>query len=394
MAAALFPGEANAAKAANATLNLAILFQTLDADNNPDNGISLPQNLAITGFSTALLEQEPEDFVDDLNSNSTITSTEDQAVSPSDAAEHYYANELPGTWFVENDDSVLTLTIDDATGEDRALRYIIAEIGKENDFTGLGTGLEAGVVDVEDSGKVVLVDLDVTARTRKAGACPLAYGERYEKDTLVPGTGTELKLVGEKLEITIAESNSDCEETTLTLTRHKPIKNTMVGTWLEYSPLNAKGNAIFDRKVGTTTNQSSGFSSDELLQIYFADKVIGVVLDCENGKCGSDEQNGLFYAEYSFTNNGASSSITLNEILVDTVTPDLTESFIAVNVPYIVGASSDNDTRRSGNDGEEDIVADRLLSLADLLGNFKLDAPLKAEYAPVEAEVEELSLDN
>lgn len=51
IAAHLFSGDD--AKIANATTNLAVLFQTLDADNNPGNGITVDGSITLTGFTPA-----------------------------------------------------------------------------------------------------------------------------------------------------------------------------------------------------------------------------------------------------------------------------------------------------------------------------------------------------
>ena len=379
LAAALFPNAADAAE--NATLNLAILFQTLDSNGNPDDGITLPNGLAITGLATNSLGNEPTEFVQALNANDSVTPGDKAAVNPSDAAEHYYANELPGTWIYEDNDSLFTLTIDDSAGDDRSLRYIVAEIGKENNFTGSGTGVEAGIVDFEDSGKVVLSDLDSNSRTRGNRACPIAYGERYSTKTQEGpdvGTGAELKLVGEDLEITTSSSGSDCAGVTVKLKRHKPVKNTMVGTWVDDAPLNKNGNAQFNGKfVGNS------FVADDIFQIYFADQVIAVTLDCDNSTdpnistnaCGNEEKNGLFFAKYTF--DSVKNVITLGDVIIDQVS--VTNKIVNKGDKFNVGPASENDTRRISEEegGEFSNFSDRLLSLVDLNGDFKLPSPLK-----------------
>lgn len=378
LAQALYP--ADSAKASNAALNLAAFFQTLDSDNNPDNGITIPSTLAITGGEAlkAALEQAPATFTQTLNDNDSVTPGAKTAVSAADAAKHYYDTELTGTWVFEDANQLFTITFDARAGGESSKRYIIAEVGKTNNP---GTGVEAGVVDVEDSGKVVLVQLGNEDKTRElATSCPAVYGEQIdEEQEVVIGTGSELKFVGDKLTLTYNGSGESCAQKTLTLSRHVPVKGTMVGTWLEGSTVLNNGNPVFSRVTG---NQGvTGF--DELVSIFFSDRILFITLDCENDGCGPIEDsereiNGLTLVNYSFANN----IITFGAELVDT-----SNVSIDSGDTLTLSAATNNDTRRTfqecdsveiTNCQDETVTYDRLLSSSDLRGDF---AP--GEKAPV-----------
>ena len=93
MAAHLFVG--NAADIANATLNLAVLFQTLDDDQNPENGITLG-SATLTGFTPATaLALAPASFASTLDAALPVTH---DPVSVQEAIRHYYSTELTGSW--------------------------------------------------------------------------------------------------------------------------------------------------------------------------------------------------------------------------------------------------------------------------------------------------------
>jgi len=381
IAKALYPSDP--AAASNATINLANLFQTLDGDGIPDNGIAIPSTLVITGFDSNRLDDAPADFATALNSNDSITPGDKVAKSPSDAVAHLYGNELPGTWYLETAGRLLTITID--SPDDVSPRYVIAEIDKLS-TDGDSTGVETGIVDVESSGKVVLVALDATANTRSPASCPVVYGEQYADEVVVTGTGTELKLVDDKLELTMPACGS-VASAKVVLSRLKSVKGSMVGTWLEDGLINQQGNAIFGRRVLAPAAQmeapaaaaTTELNLDDIFQIYFADKFIQVVLDCEGQKCGTDERNGLIYAGYTFVSN----NITVGDVISDKVSVG-TDKVITKGEVIPTLAAEENDTRR-GFDGSVDagelIHFDRLLPVFELQGDFKPGTVIKQAHS-------------
>ncbi len=224
------------------------------------------------------------------------------------------------------------------------------------------TGVETGLVVITDSGSVTL-DQEGD-NTRLIDACPITYGDTQEH------SGSRLELVADKLVLDTIGSDG-CQIKKITLSRLRPVKGSMVGTWLEDPVINSQGNATFGPDEITTANL------DNIFQIYFSDTLIQIVLDCDNSGC-NDEQNGLLYAKYTFSNN----KVIVGDVLQNTVSLSDTSPVITKGDEIPFEPSSENDTRRSflGSVDTGTLTnVDRLLSTFDLQGDYKPGSPIKQQ---------------
>lgn len=296
---AIFADE-SASDINRAALNLAILFQALDSDGNPDNGIQLVQDVelpaSITGNDLALLKDAtPAAFADQLQNVLPGTLT---VPSPIAAMEHFYKYELAGNW---KQHSISTgsgapvaypghnrYVLLDANGH-----FIRAEYSTSNAY------LYTGYIEFDAE------DLTLTTRPNeralKTGSSPgsITSEIKYRAFDL------RVELTGNQLAFTRFDDNGDVENTYY----YQRIPNEQgkpVGVWAE---------------LDTELNGTPGTRRTSNGMLDFGDEVIGLfsiftdthwvhlVLDRpEEGQ--SCEFNGVYATEYTY--NTTTRTVTLD----------------------------------------------------------------------------------
>lgn len=91
-------------------LNLAILFQALDSDGDPSNGISIGATTLSTAITVDTLKTTPASFVADLKNESSLPEN-GNIPTPAEAFQHFYQYELAGNWkqhSISNTSGVIT----------------------------------------------------------------------------------------------------------------------------------------------------------------------------------------------------------------------------------------------------------------------------------------------
>jgi len=260
IAESLFPNDE--ASRTNAVANIAVLFQTVDADGDPNNGvITLRENAAIEGVSTENLitvcAQAPADFQQDLQTanagNNTIRddNTPPTVANPDDALERFYRNELAGTWLLARfeptsgpvepaslDSFTSVLSFDrgctsDCTTPSDGRTLINRFVGGDYDSVGnVSADARIGRVVYVRSDSPVTSDPNIGKflvrnpndnRLLRANATGSAAGSTDPNEDIY---NRPLLLNGDELVVQFADGN-------LVYTRFSNQKNTLVGTWIE-----------------------------------------------------------------------------------------------------------------------------------------------------------------
>ena len=180
-------------------------------------------------------------------------------------------------------------------------------------------------------------------------------------------------LHGNQLELTLIEDNITI---VATFERFNNEKGTLVGTWYEVF---AEG----DPGVTPAAAPDNGrvtFGSDVASVFYYflsSSRVMLVFTDLD-AEMTTDERNGVVLANYSL--NSAGTSLTFNDILLDTVSVDpVNNPALEEGLTVAVGAAMLNDTNRElidSSDIEQDIFTIyRILSLSERVGDFEQAAP-------------------
>lgn len=385
IAAHLFAGDA--AKIANATTNLAVLFQTLDADGNPDNGISVDDSIALTGFApTTALAEDPDDFTTTLD-DALPASVE--PVSPQKAIKHYYGNELVGTWkAVSLKETIVyggreeTEVEDVSTDDDLGFLFSFDAAGH---FIYSTWGLAVEDYDERDGdiaiGKVVYPESGTQVSMTGHASRRLVAGTAFSatdptEEFLDPDNQVELKLVGNQLVITLlwqddydGDGYQDDITSVLKLDRLQNEKNSLIGSWTEMgsgenvlSSVNADGTVNFGEDVrGWFTYYVSNST------------LVMVVLDKEEEGDGR-EQNGLVVMNYSRNGN----TVTVGEIKYDGVSLDREEPVISRGFTFTHALAADGRALSYNyGDGDTGVLA-RALSRAELASFVSNAAPALA----------------
>lgn len=346
----------DAAAAQTAALNLAILFQSLDSDGDPSNGISVDEAVDISSFlDTTVLQQPSADFA----SNLQTALPEATVPAPLDALQHFYLNEMSGNWrlaqIVGNAEEVIdkpTPGFDifiafDASGRSLWVEYNTAitpatcspfSAGYSAIYTGKATF---------DSTNVGMVTMASNGRALNTGC---AAGSTDHVADMFDGS---ISFEGAQLVIT-----HPTEGHRAYFNRFKNVKDSLVGVWSEMGGL-----------VTRNTNGTLEFGDtlDGLFQIYTGNRAIFVTLDrlADGENC---EQNGVHVSGYSY--DASAGTVTYGASLLNHIwempntcgktTPD---GWGAVTA----GASTDNGSQRPWDSG----TMARNLSASERDGDFR-----------------------
>lgn len=250
----------------NVATNLLVLLQSLDADGNPSNGITINDATKTAAAAASVdLTQAPATFAS--TSNSALTTVMNSAglqktapVSEADALAHFkdeFFKQLAGTWSIAATGAAITVRFDSQG------HYIIGEAGAAEE--GGQSGVEVGKIDWDPrTGKASLVGGSVTVDTN------LEWGLSH------PSGSEVFKIDGDKLVVIEGE-----DSTTLTRVANDP--DGLVGTW-------ALGSA------STMSTQTFTFFSNGTY--LMADPVGDTEYNStDDPKCGDA---GIEYGNYSF----------------------------------------------------------------------------------------------
>ena len=389
IAESLFPDDE--ASRTNAVANIAVLFQTVDADGDPNNGvITLRENAAIEGVSTENLvtvcAQTPADFQQDLQTanagNTTIR--DDNApptvANPDDALERFYRNELAGTWllsrFEPTSGPVEQASLDSFTSVLSFDRGCTSDCTTPSDGRTLINRFVGGDYDSEGDvsadariGRVVYVrsDSPVTSdpnigkflvrnpndnRLLRADATGSAAGSTDPGEDVY---NRPLLLNGDELVVQFADGN-------LVYTRFANQKNTLVGTWIE--DLSSE-NSMATGAPNSADGRHSFLRATRTIAYHFlnSSRLMIIVTDLDANTSNGDEQNGVVYANYTFSG----SSLQLGTILANTTAAMPGGGIVIEGASLNVSASDLNDTRRMLSETDATISIYRLLSLTESL---------------------------
>lgn len=390
IAESLFPD--NETSRNNAVANIAVLFQTVDADGDPNNGvITLRQNAAIEGVSTENLvtvcAQAPADFQQDLqtaNAGNTTIREDNQpptVANPDDALERFYRNELAGTWllsrFEPTSGPVEQASLDNFTSLLSFDRGCTSDCTTPADGRTLINRFVGGDYDVEESsvsadariGRVVYVRSDSPVTTDPNLGKFLVRNPNDNRQLRADATGSAagstdpgediynrpLLLNGDELVVQFADGN-------LVYTRFSNQKNTLVGTWIE--DLSGE-NSLATGAPNPTNGRHSFQRATRTIAYHFlnSSRLMIIVTDLDATLNNGDEQNGVVYANYTFSG----SSLQLGTILANTTAAMPGGGIVIEGESLNVSASDLNDTRRTLSESDETISIYRLLSLTESL---------------------------
>lgn len=259
-----------------AALNLAILFQALDNDGDPSNGITLSENTTLSDNVTvdSLSESSPQDFATELTSESLPANA--VIPSPADALKHFYKTELAGNWRAAggSNDSDIVMAID-GTGKVLWVEYDVdgtpAQCSPFNDGY---SALYTGALDFSEA------DLSVAfASSGRALVTGCAAGST---DTVAEMFDGEISLQGTQLVITQQGGSRS-----VTFDRFNNVKGSPVGVWQEGGEITDDGSLDFGADI------EKGFT------IFTDDRLTTVVLDRAAGSTNC-EYNGVYVSGYGF----------------------------------------------------------------------------------------------
>ncbi len=355
----VFPNE----DAAKVALNLAILFQALDTDGDPSNGI---QTAAETDLSQALdladLASDPSSFAISLTSNSSLLPDNANVPSPIAALEHFYKSELVGTWYqfipadtnspASNDQHRFVLI--DSKG-----RFIRAEF---SDVANGSSMLYTGYLDfASDSLRVSTVS---NGRELKTGMQPGAtVNNNRAFDLTVALRGDDLVFTGMR--------GNPASPVDYVYKRFTSVKGSPIGVWAELD-------TDYDGKAGTQRNDNGtlDFGDDVigLFSIFTEKHWMHLVLDRapEGSNC---ETNGVYVAPYDFEiNDNDEAVVTVGDTLLNGVwvEPENCDKTLPANSAVFTASESRlNDTLWLIKYDEDDEGAlARQLSTAELGSTF------------------------
>lgn len=312
-------GDAN-----TVALNLALLFQALDDDGNPDNGISVID----IDLSSLIIETElanpPATFA--ANLDAADTGGELVVPDPAAAAEHYYLNELVGNWrldYIDHEEGVIEPTSDfgifvafDASGNSLWVEYETE--GSPAACSPFQTGYSA----IYTGAATFAVDGEITMESNERDL--LTGCVAGSTDHVADMFGGEITFDGDQLVITHPSVTARKSY----FNRFDNEKNTLVGFWAE--------------SESTTTRYADatlefGGEIDGLYNFFTSDRWVTVVLDRLPGgeNC---EYNGVHVSSYTVTGSAVDATSLLNHIWENPANCDK-EVWTAFNFD----ASEDND---------------------------------------------------
>lgn len=389
LAEALFAGDET--KIGNATINLAILFQSLDDDGVALNGINIRNDASLNAFTPATdLAQAPETFV--LEGTRGGESGEISAIDPVEALSHYYRNELMGTWRASAVRETVVFgaekpaeSIDFELSDD--VGFIFAFDGDESGRFIYGTWDTASETDEERTGDIAVGDVrypegedDLVIRLDGTGSRVWSdAGSSTDPDEPLMHGDVSVKLKGSKLVITNVyeeDVDEDGEEDTVTavftLDRVNNSKDSLLGAWVEQHDHETGDGLVEDSfESGPVGALSFGYGVSGVLMVYLSDSLLAYFvtdIDDEQQEAGTGfGRNGLIVASYSRSGD----SITVGNIKHDGVSTDASGPLLAGDdATYTHGPVAANGRTAVLNyvpgDADEAEEVTRFLSTAEL----------------------------
>ena len=391
LAEELAEGAADPAAAqANILANLTTLFQTLDNDGDPENGAIQIRQGATLGNTEALLanlDDAPATFQGELST--AITMGEElrdegepapTVVTDVEALLRFYRNELQGNWrLVSSIEEGVTTTTN--ANYQVLLSFDVGNANSAQD--GVVNSFVFSEYDITDPMDLFsFVGVGTTNYNSQTGEFQFTSLPMRRLVSGFSNSSTEndpafftskIVLDGNQLELTLIEDNITI---VATFERFNNEKGTLVGTWYEVF---AEG----DPGVTPAAAPDNGrvtFGSDVASVFYYflsSSRVMLVFTDLD-AEMTTDERNGVVLANYSL--NSAGTSLTFNDILLDTVSVDpVNNPALEEGLTVAVGAAMLNDTNRElidSSDIEQDIFTIyRILSLSERVGDFEQAAP-------------------
>ena len=391
LAEELAEGAADPAAAqANILANLTTLFQTLDNDGDPENGAIQIRQGATLGNTEALLanlDDAPGTFQGELST--AIAMGEElrdegepapTVVTDVEALLRFYRNELQGNWrLVSSVEEGVTTTTN--ANYQVLLSFDVGNANSAQD--GVVNSFVFSEYDISDPMNLFsFVGVGTTNYNMESGEFQFTSLPMRRLVSGFSNSSTEndpafftskIVLDGNQLELTLIEDNITI---VATFERFNNEKGTLVGTWYEVF---AEG----DPGVTPAAAPDNGrvtFGSDVASVFYYflsSSRVMLVFTDLD-AEMTTDERNGVVLANYSL--NSAGTSLTFNDILLDTVSVDpVNNPALEEGLTVAVGAAMLNDTNRElidSSDIEQDIFTIyRILSLSERVGDFEQAAP-------------------
>lgn len=359
IAAELFPGDE-----ASATINLALLLQSLDKDGNPDNGIEIPAGLVLDGFNPEKeLVRSPADFAARL---AAVLPDElpaaEEPVRVADAIRHYYQGELTGNWratavFVDGKDvsseldRIGFIMAFDAFG--RAV-YATWDTNGTTDERTADAAVGAVAYPTDDA------NLDVGLTGLSRALRPLA------KDDSAPPSATDphedlfdatMRLSGSTL---VLDINGD----RVVYERLDNVKGSLVGGWVETDSQENEVPDIDPPRADGALRFGDGWG---IFNWYVSEtQLVHAVLDLQ-AKGDDNEANGVIVANYRFDDG----EFVVGKVQVDTVSK-LADKVYSEGDTYRIGEETLNGIRRTtavdGEPGKDDMY--RILSTTERLVGF------------------------
>lgn len=392
LAEELAEGAADPAAAqANILANLTTLFQTLDNDGDPENGAIQIRQGATLGNTEALLanlDDAPDTFQGELST--AIAMGEElrdegepapTVVTDVEALLRFYRNELQGNWrLVSSVEEGVTTTTN--ANYQVLLSFDVGNANSAQD--GVVNSFVFSEYDITDPMDLFsFVGVGTTNYNSQTGEFQFTSLPMRRLVSGFSNSSTEndpafftskIVLDGNQLELTLIEDNITI---VATFERFNNEKGTLVGTWYEVF---AEG----DPGVTPAAAPDNGrvtFGSDVASVFYYflsSSRVMLVFTDLD-AEMTTDERNGVVLANYSL--NSAGTSLTFNEILLDTVSVDpVNNPALEDGLTVAVGAAMLNDTNRELTDSSDPNETDvftifRILSLSERVGDFEQAAP-------------------
>lgn len=219
----------------NRFTNLLVLLQSLDADGDPENGITLPASFHADLVSVgAALDHTPDNFVLNAALNTVVTSAGGTVVDPAAAQSHFaeqnadeFMAQATGIWALGDEPSYLRIT---PTG--RYLSIDGDEPGVEIDGV---AGVEVGTLKRNAAGNITATQIGIDTNGGRGFSHPgnILHSLSYDADD------DTLELV---------EEDQGLE--TYVLQRVESVDNSIIGIWSLAPDLKAAGTTVLFRQDG------------------------------------------------------------------------------------------------------------------------------------------------
>jgi hypothetical protein len=358
IAAHIYSGDAD--KIANATVNLAVLMQTLDNNQDPDDGIFMGATTLTSASLLNDLDEAPTDFSVALGN---VLPAGVDPVEVGAAVAHYYGQELPGTWKAVAVKETVVYGGREETGAFDFTNALGANLGFLFSFDSRGrfiysTWDTTATTDEEREGDVAVGEVvfpesdgpvpfvmdessSTTVRLRgieRQLAEESDYSSTDPTEPLLRGE-TTVVLQGDKLIVTnVWQDDYDEDESTDTITsvftleRVQNQKSGLLGSWLEENE--QEGYAAPDGSV------NFGYHVDGRVTYFLSDTLLAHVNVANYDLDDPEQKNGIVIANYSRNGN----TITLGAIKYDGVSVAGEEPVLTTGASLTTAVSSDGRT--------------------------------------------------